>query len=105
MELSPDGPPTFFLVAFAVVGLLVLCGFVLALVTALRNRRVLKDAGLDPLTAQAQLAVRFAQSGMLAPSVPTQTLEQRLSELSDLHTRGVISDEELAAARAKALQK
>ena len=105
MELPSDGPPTFFLVAFALVALVVLGGMVLVVVVALRNRKVLKDAGLDPLTAEAQLAVRFAHSGLLSPAASPATLEQRLAELADLHARGVISDEELAAARAKALQQ
>ena len=34
---------------------------------------------------------------------PTQSLEQRLTELDDLHRRGVISDAEHTTARAKAL--
>ena len=105
MDISPEGPPTFFFVIFGVMALLVLGGFVLAAVTAVRNRRVLKDAGLDPLAAEAQLAVRFAQSGMLAPAATRKTLEQRLAELTDLHARGVISDEELAAARARTLSE
>lgn len=36
-----------------------------------------------------------------APTAPT--LEQRLAELTDLHVRGVITDDELAAARAAVL--
>jgi hypothetical protein len=46
-------------------------------VSASRSRRVLKDAGLDQ-----------------------SSLEERLRELDDLHTRGVISDEERATTRA-----
>jgi hypothetical protein len=49
-------------------------------VSASRSRRVLKDAGVDP-----------------------STLEERLRELDDLHTRGVISDEERATTRARLL--
>lgn len=36
-------------------------------------------------------------------ATPAALKETRLSELADLHTRGLISDDELAAARAKIL--
>jgi Short C-terminal domain len=38
-----------------------------------------------------------------ADAAPTGPKEQRLAELGDLHQRGLISDDELAAARAKIL--
>ncbi len=34
---------------------------------------------------------------------PQQTLSDKLTQLADLHSQGVISDEEFAAAKAKAL--
>ena len=55
-------------------------------VTAVRSRRVLRDAGLDPAAAHAQLAVRLA-------------------ELDDLHRRGVITAVEHATARTTALNE
>lgn len=38
-----------------------------------------------------------------ADAAPSGPKEARLAELSDLHARGLISDDELAAARAKIL--
>lgn len=96
---------TAFFVFFGVVALFIVGVFVLIAVTGVKNRRVLKDAGIDPLTAQAQLAVPLANSRLLAPKDAEQSLEQRLTELADLHSRGVISDTELATARAKALEQ
>ena len=92
--------PPFFVIAFVVVllGILTVAAFV---VTGLvRSRRVLRDSGLDPLAAHAQIATRLAQ-GPLA--TPAKSLEQRLSELDDLHRRGLISTEEHDAARRAAL--
>jgi hypothetical protein len=92
--------PTFFLVAFAVVALLIVAVGVMVVTGALRSRRVLRDSGLDPLSVPAQIAVRLAQGPAAAPA---KSLEQRLTELDDLHRRGVISDAEHAAARGAAL--
>ena len=83
----------FVLLFFAFVLTTIIAGIV-------RSRRVLKDAGLDPLAAEAQLAVALSRGPLMAPAVP---LEQRLTELDDLHRRGVISDAEHATARAKVL--
>ena len=103
MDLGTGGPPAFFVVFLIIFLMFFVTVVTLIVKSALRSRRVLRDAGLDPLAAEAQLAVRLARSGMLAPSPQAKTLEQRLTELADLHTRGVISDDELAAARATAL--
>jgi hypothetical protein len=65
-----------------------------------RSKKALEGAGLDPLAAEAQPAARAASSQLLAP---TRTIEERLRELDDLHARGLISDDEHATARAKAL--
>jgi hypothetical protein len=92
--------PTPFLVVFCLVLALVVAGFVVTFVGIAKGRRTLLDAGIDPLTAQAQLAAKLMNSELLSPA---HTLEQRLAELDDLHRRGVISDEEHRTARAKAL--
>src|SRR3978361_1466473 len=92
--------PLFMYIGFAIVAL----GFVLVVTfivtTAIRSRRVLRANGLDPLAAGAQIAARMSR-GPLA--TPAQSLEQRLSELDDLHRRGVITDAEYEAARTAAL--
>ncbi len=89
------------LVAFFVLFVLMFVGVVFFMVTAAaRSKRALEAGGLDPLAAQAQLAARAANSDLLAPRRP---LEERLRELDDLHSRGVISEDEHATARARAL--
>jgi type II secretory pathway pseudopilin PulG len=87
-------------VLFVLVVVMFVAVVLVIAVSASRSRRVLKDAGLDPMAAEAQLAAQASQSGLLAPS---RTLEERLRELDDLHDRGVISDEERATTRARLL--
>ena len=38
-----------------------------------------------------------------APAAPADDTSSKLQELADLHAKGVLSDEEFAAAKAKAL--
>lgn len=92
--------PTPFLILFCVALVFIGIVFVVTILGIVKGRRTLLDAGIDPLTAQAQLAAKLLNSELLAPG---HSLEQRLTELDDLHRRGVISDEEHAIARAKAL--
>jgi len=100
MDSGFGGFPLFFRIAFVLVGLLVLVVFVVVVISAVRSRKVLRDSGLDPMTAHAGLAARIAQ-GPLAQR--PRTLEERLGELDDLHRRGTITDAEHAAARKAAL--
>jgi hypothetical protein len=93
--------PPFFLIAFAFVGAFILVVFVVVVTSAVRSRKVLRDSGLDPLAAHAQIAARLAQGPLATPS---KGLEQRLAELDDLHRRGVISNAELEGARRAALE-
>jgi hypothetical protein len=92
--------PPFMKIAFAVFALFFVLIVVLIGKTAVRSRKVLRDNGLDPLAAQAQLAVRLARGPL---GTPAKSLEQRLSELDDLHRRGLITDDEHSAARRAAL--
>ena len=98
-DVSPSGTgfETAFVVVFVVVGLLVLAGFAFVAYAATRSARAARRAGIDPFTSEAQLIAQ-------AVSGHGRSLEQRLAELDDLHRRGVISSEEHAAARARALQ-
>jgi hypothetical protein len=100
----PDDAPGWFgpafLVALVVVVVLIVGGFVLTIYVAARNARALKRAGVDPFTVQAELVGKLASSELLAPA---ETMESKLAELDDLRNRGLISAEEHAAARAKAL--
>src|ERR1700712_5232013 len=80
--------PPFFTVMFVVVTVLFVAIVILAVTSALRSRKVLRDSGLDPLAVGAQIAARMARGPL---TTPAQSLEQRLSELDDLHRRGVIT--------------
>ena len=65
---------------------------------------VLRRGGLNPLVAREQLEARVNQALRTGPpaaaGAPGTSKEDRLSEVMDLHARGIISDDELAAARA-----
>ena len=47
--------------------------------------------------------VRKAPAPAAAPAAPADDTSAKLQELADLHAKGVLSDEEFAAAKAKAL--
>ena len=86
-----------FLVVFAAAGLLVLSGFVLVAVLAVKGARATRRAGIDPYAPESVVLAQALRGD-------ARSLEQRLAELDDLHRRGVISSEEHAAARRQALQ-
>ena len=92
--------PPLFMILFVVIAMVFVAVVVLAVTMAVRSRRVLRDSGLDPLAAGAQIAARISR-GPLGTS--RQSLEQRLGELDDLHRRGMITDAEHSAARTAAL--
>lgn len=100
-------------VAGGMAGLMGLFAFIAVVVivfgvfVAVRKYRILKDAGIDPLAVDAEIAARVIKSGALAPSAaagPIKTLEERLRELDDLLARGVITEAEHRDARAAALR-
>src|ERR1700712_1009498 len=91
--------PVWFEVGLGVFALFFVAVVALIVTTAVRSRKVLRDSGLDPLAAGAQIAARLAR-GPLA--TPAQSLEQRLSEVDDLHRRGMITAAEHDAVRAAA---
>lgn len=92
--------PLFFLIVFGVVAAFILVVLVGIATSIVRSRRVLRDSGLDPLTAQAQIVAGLARGPLTAP---VRTLEQQLAELDDLHRRGVITAAEHQEARRDAL--
>ena len=88
-------------VFIAIMGVFVLLfvGVVVVIVVAVtRNARAARQAGLDPLTAQTQLAGRLYASEALAPARPP---EQRLAELEGLRSRGLVTPEEYQQARQR----
>lgn len=88
MSYGPDVslPGGVELIFILTLSLLLIVGVVVFIVvSSVRSRRVLQEAGLEPLVAQQK------------------TLEQRLSDLEDLRARGVLSESEYAASRAAVL--
>lgn len=93
--------PSSFLWFFGAVVALMVCMVVLGVVTAIRNRRVLREAGIDPGTLESQLAVRYLKGQPGRPAV--RSASDRLAELADLRDRGLITPEEYQARRAQVL--
>ncbi len=95
---NTPGFPTGFIVLFVIVAIIGVGG-------AIWRAVVLRKGGLNPMVAKEQLEVRLAQSlkdtATSASGQPAKTIEERLGELDDLHERGVITAQELAAGRAK----
>lgn len=89
------------LVRRGAVALLVIVA-VAGVATTIWRMSVLRSGGLNPFVAREQLEARLNQSLQeRSPEAAERSIEQRLAELEDLHERGVISDAELTAARAK----
>jgi hypothetical protein len=85
--------------------------FVVGVGSSIWRYSVLRRGGLNPFVAREQLEARLNQTltappapppppAPAPPPAPGRSIEQRLAELGDLHARGVISDNELAAGRA-----
>ena len=104
----PDSPgiPGWF------IGLIVIVAFV-GIGSAIARGLYRQSRGVDPFFAKEQVEAAIVNSELLRPREahasetyqPNKSIEQRLRELDDLHSRGVISDEELHAARAKVLSE
>ena len=90
------GFPVVFAVVFAAVALFILTMFVLVGISAVRNARALRRAGVDPLAVESTVLLR-----LMRQQPGGRTMEQRLAELDDLHRRRVITDAEHASARAR----
>src|SRR4051812_43474725 len=99
--MTPDLElPPFMLVAFALFAVFFVGVLAFVVTGIVRSRRVLRDSGLDPLAAQAQITAPPAQGPL---STPARRVEQRLAELDDLRGRGLITAEEHAEGRRAAL--
>ena len=97
--MNPDGSgiPGWFVAFFVLAAIIVVIGIAISVWRFF----VLRSGGLNPLIAREQLEARLNRSHLAAPPAAEKSIEQRLADLADLHERGVISDAELAAARAK----
>jgi Short C-terminal domain len=85
--------PSVFFWIFGLVIVIIIGVWITVAVTIVRNRRVFRQAGMDPTTAGAQLAVRMMRG---QPSTSA-----RLAELTDLRDRGLITPAEYEARRAQ----
>ena len=104
--LAPTGFDTMFSAAFVIVVLVIVAGIVFSVVTAARKASVLRKAGLDPFTAEAQLLAQARSSRLLAPERTddiSRPAQARLAEAQDLHDRGLITGDELGEIRQRIL--
>ena len=92
-----------FTVVFLVALGIIAAGFVFTVYAIVRRSRTARQIGLDPFAADLQAVAKLTQSELLAPPGPDETIESRLAELDALRDKGTITEEEYAAARAKAL--
>jgi len=94
-------PNSTFHIFFILVAALVAIGFVVVIVSVVRNAGRARHHGLDPMTLQADLAAKVMQSDLLAGG---QSKSQRLGEVDAMLAAGEISQAEHAAARAAILR-
>jgi putative oligomerization/nucleic acid binding protein len=102
-----DGFSTIFAIfpwIFGAAVVLIVCGWIYGAMKVVRNRRVLREAGIDPGTVGSQLAVRYL-SGQAPPTgrPAVRSASDRLAELTDLRDRGLITPEEYQARRSQIL--
>jgi hypothetical protein len=104
---SSDGFDTAFKIfpwVFGAMVVLIVCGWITMAVIVARNGRVFRQAGLDPTTAGAHLAVRMIKGQAAAPSTAQAAVPStasRLAELGDLRDRGLITPAEYEARRTQ----
>ncbi|WP_102509421.1 SHOCT domain-containing protein [Sanguibacter massiliensis] len=111
-----DGLPAYLVVFLVLFGLAFVAALTVIVVSGVRNYRLAKARGYDPLTMETEMAARLMDSQLMQPATPTDattapsamtapsaTTEERLAEIDSLHDRGVITADERAAARAKIL--
>lgn len=108
--LAPTAFDATFSAAAVIIPIIIVLGIVFSVVTAVRKASVLRKAGLDPFTAEAQLLAQARNSQLLAPErasdrAPEQptdrSAEARLAEAQDLHDRGLITADELGEIRQR----
>ena len=100
------GMTSWFPFVFAAVAVLILAVFAYVIYAKIRSRRVLRRAGHDPDTIDADLIARAMRSDLLAPGgqrVEEKSVEEKLAEIDRLHAAGSISDGERADARRRIL--
>jgi type IV secretory pathway VirB10-like protein len=124
--LEPSGFDTMFTVFPVIFGIVFVGIIVVGVTMAVRRAKKFKDAGIDPLDPEADIAIRvMRRTGLAGPpprvpgqaaasptppsptpprsAAPVSSLGQRLAELDALHRAGTITAAERDAARAKVL--
>jgi hypothetical protein len=95
-----DTTPDLFNAFFAIVGVLFVGAIVFGVVAVTRNWRAARDAGLDPLAAETQIAGRLYNSSLLADG---RSPQERLSELEGLRANGLVDQAEYEQIRSRIL--
>jgi uncharacterized membrane protein len=88
--------PIFFAVFFV-------CFIALFVFILVRNIKAARKHDIDPFAAQMEVAGTLVNSRLLE-AADKDTLTARLAELKDAHDRGLITDDEYADARRRALE-
>ena len=105
--LTPTAFDATFSAAAVIIPLLIVGVIVFSVVIAVRKASVLRKAGLDPFTAEAQLLAQARSSRLLAPEKDddrsTGRPSDRLAEAQALHDRGLITADELGEIRQRIL--
>ena len=94
-----SGAPAGFSIMFIGVSVFIGVIMVIVAISLVKNFKVMKARGVNPLTAHGEIAARMATGTLLEG----KSVEQKLAELDDLRKRGVISDAEHAEGRKRAL--
>ena len=89
-----------FPVVFIVIAAFIAIVFVFVIVTLVRNVGKARRQGIDPFTAQTDIAAKLLKSDLLAAKKP---MAERLAEVDALLAAGTISADEHRAARAAIL--
>jgi hypothetical protein len=108
--MGGPGIPAGFIVLMVLVPLIGLGAWLFRMSVATRMAR---QAGLDP--TDAAMTTALSQDGLAAtyvasnlanqrrPQPPTTSPESRLQQLTDMHAKGLVSDEEYAEQRKRIL--
>jgi competence protein ComGC len=95
-----DNFSTGFSVVFVVIAVIIAIVFVFVIVNVVRNVGKANRQGIDPFTAQTDIAAKLLNSDVLSAEKP---IAERLAEVDALFAAGTISADEHRAARAAIL--
>ena len=97
--MPQPGIPGWFIAIFIVM-------ILVAIGSAIARAAYRSSRGVSPIFPREQVEAAIVNSQAMRPAEPEQphkTIEERLAELDDLHSRGVISDDEWHEGRSKAI--